>query len=262
MNKNSIVKKNITSIILRIILWFLVLMLIALMFYVYHEGIWRDIIRFYRFFYEPKRLKAFIASFGPLSSVVFIFVQAFQVVLAPIPGEITGFIGGLLFGNTIGLIYSTIGLTLGSLGAFTITRTFGIKFVEKVVKKEYIDRFNDFVTHKGLNITFVLFLLPGFPKDSLCYLLGLTRIKVVDFLFFNIFGRLPGTLMLTLQGNAVRNEKYKQFIWLLIISLIAIIVLYLTRNHIIGVFSRLLALFLGKKQDNKGKNDSVDGKNI
>ena len=61
---------------------------------------------------------------------------------------------------------------LGSLFAFAISRFLGLRFVEKIVKKDYIDRFNHFVTHKGLNVSFILFLIPGFPKDSLCYLLG------------------------------------------------------------------------------------------
>jgi uncharacterized membrane protein YdjX (TVP38/TMEM64 family) len=231
-------------------------------FYTYHEGQWRDIIRFYRFFFEPKRLRIFISSFGPFASIVFIIIQSLQVVVAPIPGELTGFVGGLLFGKTEGLILSTIGLTLGSLIAFGITRSLGMGFVEKVVKKEYIDKFNHFVLNKGQNITFLLFLLPGFPKDSLCYLLGLTRIRLIDFLFLNIFGRLPGTLMLTLQGNALKNGKYQAFCWLLAISIILTAVLYFARNHMIEGFSYIVRLLMRKKENEKSDADPVNGEDI
>jgi uncharacterized membrane protein YdjX (TVP38/TMEM64 family) len=214
-----------------------ILILILLIFYVYHEGAWRDIIRYYRFFLNPVRLQLFIASFGPYAKVVFVVVQALQVVLAPVPGEVTGFVGGYLFGGIIGAICSTIGLMVGSSLAFGIAKRLGIKFVEKIVKKEYIDKFNFFITHKGLYISFVLFLIPGFPKDSLCYLLGLTHMRFLDFFLINLIGRLPGTLMLTFQGSAVKNENYFSFFVLLTISVIMVFVLYIAREYALHKFS-------------------------
>ena len=262
--KRSIVKTKFASTMLRVLLWVLGLALISLLFYVWHEeGTWKDIIKFYRFFFEPKRLKMFIASFGPFAAVIFVLIQAAQVVFAPVPGEVTGFVGGFLFGNIKGLILSTIGLTLGSLMAFAITRIFGIKFVERVVKKEYFDKFNNFATHKGLNITFILFLLPGFPKDSLCYLLGLSHMRLVDFLFMNIFGRLPGTLMLTMQGHAVSQGKYQAFFWLLVASIAFTAILYFTRNFIVqGISNAVQLLLLRKKKDEKSQTDTVKSKDI
>lgn len=206
------------------------------MFYVYHEGAWRDVFAYYRFFFDFKKLRIFIASFGPYAALVFVLVQSLQVVFAPVPGEVTGFVGGFLFGNVSGVILSTVGLTVGSILAFGIARIFGMRFVEKIVKKHYIDKFNFFVTHKGLYITFVFFLIPGFPKDSLCYLLGLTHMRLIDFILMNIFGRLPGTLMLTLQGSAVKDGKYQAFFALLIISIVLTFSLYMARNHIIRAF--------------------------
>jgi len=206
------------------------------MFYVYHEGAWRDVFAYYRFFFDFKKLKIFIASFGPYAAIVFVLVQALQVVFAPVPGEVTGFVGGFLFGNVSGAILSTVGLTIGSIVAFGIARMFGMRFVEKIVKKHYIDKFNFFVTHKGLYITFIFFLIPGFPKDSLCYLLGLTHMRLIDFILMNIFGRLPGTLILTLQGSAVKAGKYQAFFLLLFVSVLLTFGLYLARNHIIRAF--------------------------
>jgi uncharacterized membrane protein YdjX (TVP38/TMEM64 family) len=214
-----------------------ILILIILIFYVYQEGAWRDIIRYYRFFLNPIRLQLFIASFGPYAKVVFIFVQALQVVFAPVPGEVTGFVGGYLFGSTLGAVCSTIGLMLGSSLAFGIARGLGIKFVEKIVKKEYINKFNFFITHKGLYIAFILFVIPGFPKDSLCYLLGLTHMRFLDFFLMNLIGRLPGTLLLTFQGSAVKNENYFSFFLLLSVSVILVFVLYLAREYVLHKFS-------------------------
>jgi uncharacterized membrane protein YdjX (TVP38/TMEM64 family) len=214
-----------------------ILVLIFLVFYVYQEGAWRDIMHYYRFFLNPKGLQSFITSFGPYAKVVFVIVQTLQVVFAPVPGEVTGFVGGYLFGSKLGTVYSTIGLMLGSSLAFGIARGLGIKFVEKIVKQEYIERFNFFITHKGLYITFVLFAIPGFPKDSLCYLLGLTHMRFLDFFLMNLIGRLPGTLMLTFQGSAVKNENYFSFFLLLSVSVILVFVLYHAREYALHRFS-------------------------
>jgi uncharacterized membrane protein YdjX (TVP38/TMEM64 family) len=126
---------------------------------------------------------------------------------------------------------------LGSSLAFGIARTLGINFVEKIVRKEYIDKFNFFITHKGLYITFILFIIPGFPKDSLCYLLGLSHMRFLDFFLMNLIGRLPGTLMLTFQGSAVKNENYLSFFMLLIISIFMIFALYVSHEYILHRFS-------------------------
>ncbi len=231
--------------------------LLALIFYIYHEGGWRDIVDFYRYFLNPKRLRLFIASFGPFAAVVFVLAQALQVVFAPVPGEVTGFVGGYLFGNVAGTILSTIGLTLGSSLAFGIARMFGLRIVEKIVKKEYIEKFNFFVTHKGLYVSYILFLIPGFPKDSLCWLLGLTHMRFLDFCLMNLFGRLLGTVILTFQGSAVKDERYKFFLVMLIVSAILTVILYFSRNHIVNFFHHCTRKVLGKKKDKRGKPHSV-----
>jgi len=225
---------------LRLFLALCILALITVIFYVYHAGVWRDILYYYRFFINQRHLRSFIASFGPYAAPVFMIIQALQVVFAPIPGEVTGFVGGYVFGNTWGTIYSTIGLMLGSSAAFGIARVLGLAFVEKIVKREYIEKFNSFVTHKGLYISFLMFLIPGFPKDSLCYLLGLTHMRFLDFFLMNLIGRLPGTVMLTLQGSAVKNENYLAFFIILIISLLSALVLYIMREHILHRASHFL----------------------
>ncbi|OPY02161.1 MAG: TVP38/TMEM64 family inner membrane protein YdjZ [Syntrophorhabdus sp. PtaB.Bin047] len=250
MIRTSLVKSKTVSRILRFILALFTLLLIFLIFYSYQEGAWKEIVAYYRFFFDYKKLRLFILSFGPFAAIVFIMIQCLQVVFAPVPGEITGFVGGLIFGNTWGAILSTIGLTLGSLGAFAISRMLGLRFVEKVVKKAYIDKFNFFVTHKGLNVSFILFLIPGFPKDSLCYLLGLTRIRLIDFIIMNVFGRLPGTLMLTMQGTAVYSQQYRLFFVLLSLSIVLTFVLYLARGYLIRKIVRAVRrtrVFLGRK---------------
>lgn len=237
MNQHSIVKSPYVSIALRVLLGLLFLILVVLVFYIYYTGGWRDTLLYYRYFFNLKRLKFFVASFGAYAAPVFVLLQCMQVIIAPIPGELTGFVGGLLFGVWEGTLLSTIGLTIGSLVAFAIGRLLGAAFVHKIVKQEYIERFDDFVAHKGLYIAWMLFVLPGFPKDSLCYLLGLTKMRYIDILLINVLGRLPGTLMLVLQGSAIRRGHYQEFSLYLVGSAVLVSGLYLGRNHVIRFFA-------------------------
>ena len=259
---NSVVKSRTASFILRATLALLIIALILLIFYVYSHGGWKETFLYYRYFFDFKRLQKFIASFGAWAWLIFIVVQVLQVVFAPIPGEVTGFVGGLLFGVIGGTLLSTIGLTLGSLLAFAIARIFGADFVHRVVRREYIDRFDHFVTHQGLYIAFLLFLIPGFPKDSLCYILGLTRFKYFDFIMMNIFGRLPGTVILGLEGNAVRNGRYDTFVLWLIVSVLLVGFLYITRNYLFRLFGYGRSLLQGKKKNQTGECDPIVGKDV
>jgi len=82
-------------------------------------------------FVHKERAIAFIKSFHPYDQLVFISFQILQVVAAPIPGELTGIIGGYLYGPLLGTFYSTIGLTVGSLLAFALARMFGLPLGKK-----------------------------------------------------------------------------------------------------------------------------------
>ncbi len=161
----------------------------------------------YLFFTNKNEIINFIKT-SRYDQLVFISIQIIQVVIAVIPGEISGFIGGYLYGPLWGTIYSTIGLTLGSWLAFMLARFFGEPLLEKVVKKEVFEKFDHFMEHKGLLVSFMLFLIPGFPKDYLCYIMGVSRIPTLTFIIISTVGRFFGTAMLSISGNIAREEHY------------------------------------------------------
>jgi uncharacterized membrane protein YdjX (TVP38/TMEM64 family) len=130
------------------------------------------------------------------------------VVAAPIPGEVTGFLGGYLYGPFLGTVLNTVGLTLGSIVAFLLSRTFGRPAVDRFVDPGTMERFDFLLHHKGAFLVFLLFLLPGFPKDYLCYILGLGHLSLLEFVAIGASGRLLGTLMLTFGGSFLRHGRY------------------------------------------------------
>jgi uncharacterized membrane protein YdjX (TVP38/TMEM64 family) len=178
------------------------------------------------------KLSKFLQNLGPYSPAVFVLLQVLQVVAAPFPGEFTGIAGGYVYGETIGFLLSTFGLSLGSWVAFELASILGRPFVERFVKREVLEKFNFLTTKTGTMICFVLFLFPGFPKDYLCYVLGLSRMKLSTFLIVSIIGRLPGTYILTMQGATIRNEEYHMFVVLTFVSIAALAIAYVYRNQI------------------------------
>jgi uncharacterized membrane protein YdjX (TVP38/TMEM64 family) len=76
-------------------------------------------------------------------------------------------------------------------------------------------------------VAFLLFLIPGFPKDALCYVLGLSHIKIWIFLVISTLGRLLGTLMLSMQGNLLRNNQDATFLVVTAAGIIIVVVGYL-----------------------------------
>jgi hypothetical protein len=104
---------------------------------------------------------------GVFAPLAFIAIQALQVVIAPIPGDVTGVLGGFAFGQWVGFIYSTIGLTIGSLLAFWLGRGLGAPFVRRVTGPEIWERLNFVVEAEGAILCLIIFLVPGLPKDTL-----------------------------------------------------------------------------------------------
>ena len=194
----------------------------------------------YTFFMNRKKIVDFVNSFGPLSVVIFIGLQILQVIVAPIPGEVNGFIGGYLYGPVLGTLYSTVGLTIGSWLAFILARWLGLPFVEKVISPRIIQKYDYFMEHRGILITFILFVIPGFPKDALSYMIGLSHMKTSTFLIVCTAGRLLGTIMLSISGYCARNGQNITMATILGIS--ALIVILAVYYH-----DELLSLVKGKK---------------
>jgi uncharacterized membrane protein YdjX (TVP38/TMEM64 family) len=95
------------------------------------------------------------------------------------------------------------------------------------------------VEHEGVILSFILFIIPGFPKDALCYILGLTPMHFGIFLIISTIGRIPGTLMANLQGAKAFEHQYNLFIILLAISAGVILVFYIYHDKIHHLVKRL-----------------------
>jgi uncharacterized membrane protein YdjX (TVP38/TMEM64 family) len=200
--------------------------------YCYNGQLYAEANRIYNGLYHKHRLKGMIRSFGAYSPLAYILVQVLQVIVAPIPGGAIEFLGGYLFGVNAGFFYSMVGLILGSALAFGLAKVFEKVAVEKFVSPKTREKFDYLVGHEGVILSFLLFLIPGFPKDALCYILGLTPMRWGIFLVISTIGRIPGTLMACLQGAKAFDEQYKTFLVLTGVSALLLIVFYIYHEEI------------------------------
>jgi uncharacterized membrane protein YdjX (TVP38/TMEM64 family) len=215
------------------------LLFVTFLVYHYHGQIWTCFTKVHDLYQDHEAFKKVMSSYGAYAPLAYILLQILQVVIAPIPGGAVEFLGGVLFGVKAGLFYSMIGLIIGSCLAFGLARIFEKVAVEKFVSDETRKKFDYLVEHEGVILSFILFLLPGFPKDALCYILGLTPMHLGIFLIISTVGRIPGTLMATLQGAKAFEHQYYTFGILLGASGLVILIFYIYHEEIHNLVKKL-----------------------
>jgi uncharacterized membrane protein YdjX (TVP38/TMEM64 family) len=160
-------------------------------------------------FSTTDRLRLWIASAGAAAPVVFVGIQALQVVLFFIPGEIPQVAGGYLFGLWKGTLLSSAGIALGSTFSFAMARILGVPFVHTLFEREKVEKLRRIIQPPRARLSFfLLFLIPGIPKDILCYAAGISSIRLFVFLPFSTIGRLPGIIGSALMGEAAADRRW------------------------------------------------------
>ncbi|MFO7838947.1 MAG: VTT domain-containing protein [Desulfosalsimonadaceae bacterium] len=188
------------------------------------------LVELYCLLTDRQAVASIVAKWDAAAPLVFIGVQILQVVAAPLPGEISGLAGGYLFGAGWGFLYSSIGLALGSAVNFWIGRLLGYHLVRKWVPREQLERMDGFLNRQGIIVVLTFFMFPGFPKDYLSLFLGGTAMPFRLFILMAAFGRMPGTLVLSLHGGLLYERMYALYALVLAVSLAAFFVMIYYRK--------------------------------
>jgi uncharacterized membrane protein YdjX (TVP38/TMEM64 family) len=181
---------------------------------VWHRELWS-------IFGSVGKIRTWVQSWGAVAPLVFLGIKALQVIVFAIPGEVVQISGGYLFGGAVGMLLSIIGILLGSAAAFFLSRLLGRPFVAAVIPPAQLERVEKLLESRSSRVVFfLLFLIPGIPKDILCYIAGLTPMSFLFFLGVSTVGRLPGIIGSSLIGGAARSS---QWVALVILSASAIV---------------------------------------
>ncbi|WP_435186182.1 TVP38/TMEM64 family protein [Halobellus sp. EA9] len=182
---------------------------------------------------DPAWLRSQLTGLGWYAPLAFVALQTVQVVVAPIPGQILGGVGGYLFGSLPGVVYSMIGVTAGSAIVFFASRRFGRPYVERVIAPAKLDQWDAFVDRKGAVGLFVFFLLPTFPDDLLCFVAALSDLRARRFLALVVVGRTPSFLLVAYVGTRVSHGALVRAGVLVAALGVVSVVVYLYRRRLV-----------------------------
>jgi len=182
-----------------------------------------------QFIEEPEQFRVWIDSFGFLGKLIFVGLVTLQVIIAIIPGEPFEIYAGYGFGAIEGTILCIVGALLGSTIVYLFVKYCGIKALEVFFSKEQIESVKFLQDTKRLElVVFLLFFIPGTPKDIMTYFIGLTKMKLSTWLLITGIARLPSIITSTVGGDALGLQNYQFAIVVfgvaILVSLIGILV--------------------------------------
>lgn len=163
-----------------------------------------------------------VRSYGALAPIAFILLMVLQIVIAFIPGGPLEIVGGMLFGSWFGLLYTVIGALLGTLAVYGLVRLFGRPLVQIFANEEKLKKLHFLQDEEKLEFwVFILFLVPGVPKDMLTYFVPLTPMKGRQFILLATLARLPSLAASVLVGDSLAEGRYWLCIVICVIAAVA-----------------------------------------
>lgn len=154
-------------------------------------------------------VRSTVSDWGIMAYVVFLLAQMGHVVLAFIPGEPFEVLGGILFGGFWGLVLCEAGIFAAGIIVYFLVKKFGGPLVNAFVPKEKFDKFRFLRDEKKLElIIFIVFLVPGTPKDLLTYITALTDIKPIRFFTLSTLARIPSVVTSTILGATLSRGNW------------------------------------------------------
>lgn len=157
---------------------------------------------------NPKQLKDLIMSYGKYGVFIFLILQVLQVVAFFIPGEFVQVAAGYIYGSFLGSILSILGITVGSIIAYMISMVCGKPLVDKIASKKELKFFRRILNLGNINsVVFLVYLIPGIPKDILSYICGISSISLKKFIIYSTLGRLPGIIISSYFGAKIYSEN-------------------------------------------------------
>jgi len=185
---------------------------------------------------NPIKLKQWLELYGHLSMLIYIILQTMVMVMTPIPSEALLFTGGYLYGTFPGATCSMMVIILGTIIAFWLTQYFGLPLVKILVPSKHLEKSANILQNPLFDqISFILFLIPGIPKDALTYIVGLTTTKPLKSILIILIARMPSIIISSYIGANLRQQNYQPLLIGLVIVSILLFSGLLFKNKILNL---------------------------
>lgn len=183
-------------------------------------------------FTSTESLRTFVLSYGEYGVAVFIGFQMLHIFIPVIPGEVVQIAGGYIFGTGPASAYLLSGTFLGTVLVFYIARWIGYPLVTLFVKPAKMAKMKRILNSpKAELIIFILMLIPGFPKDTLVYVAGLSPMSAPRFFIISILGRMPCLIGSAYIGSNIHSQNYPILIIMGVLIAVAIGISIYFRKH-------------------------------
>lgn len=175
----------------------------------------------YELFGSPEALQEFLSIFKGYDKWVFVAIRAFQTVVKIIPAEPLEIGSGALYGIWGGMLLCLLGTMIGSFVIIALTRVFGRRLVDVFIPIEKLDSLKFLQDEKKVYFAlFIIYLIPGTPKDILTYAASLTKLDMKKFLLITGIARIPSILSSTWCGKELVEQNYSLAIIILAVTLV------------------------------------------
>lgn len=139
---------------------------------------------------------------------ILLAVQFLQIVVAFIPGEVVQLAAGIIYGPWWGALVVIVGCVISSAFIFVLVHKLGAPFVRDMVPEKYLTKFRQFEeSGKFSIIVFILFLIPGMPKDVFTYIVPLSDMRLRMFLAITTVARIPGIVVSTYAADGLMEGR-------------------------------------------------------
>lgn len=148
-------------------------------------------------FTDTEKLQSLLEKSGILAPLLFVIVQAVQVVIPIMPGAIGCVFGVVFFGAFWGFVFNYIGICIGSVCAFLLARKYGMMFVQNMTGSKFYNKYQHFLEKENQfeKMFALLIFLPVAPDDFLCYLAGVSRMRLTRFTTIILLGKPAAIFM-------------------------------------------------------------------
>ncbi len=190
-------------------------------------------------FRNPLELRALVKGWGGWAPVGIIILQAVQIAVAPLPGNVVAFACGYALGTWPTIIWLMLGVLLGATVDFLLTRLLGRRLLKYLVPAEQLRRLDAVILRRGTFYVFLLLLVPNPFGDWIYYLAGLTPLPLPVFLILVLVARLPSNLIECALGAGATRFGWQQWALLGLIAAALSVGYFLNQRRIEQFLERL-----------------------
>lgn len=182
------------------------------------------------------RIIAYLRANRNISALILIAIQIVQVIICVLPGQPIQFASSYMFGIGPGFLLSLTGAVIGTAVSFYIARVLGRDAVEMFFGEEKVSDYHDKLNSgRGLMIVFLIYLIPGIPKDLVSYVAGISGMRIRPFLLVSTIGRSPGMLGSLLLGHFFEQQNYTAIAVLSVVTAVILIICFIKRKQLMAL---------------------------